>query len=245
MPRSRSQQCPQTNSQNRTPQGIRGQVPNVSIKLPVVNGVFGEGNYIVYLEGGSVVEDGFAGEGAEHLVTAVVYPEEFDAGGSVVHWGEGEVEAAFFVGQVPGIEIFFAEGEIYFAQFVGLSFVKKYIFACCVCVSEAAAEIEAKDFSVQAAGAVAPVPFVVEGPDASSPVHHHIGVLWVIFDCLTGYFYRSACLDTVELLGIEKAMRIFKRSGHRDTFLVRKPFASDIYFEIFSSIFFIFLVLSS
>ena len=125
MPRSRSQQCPQTNSQNRTPQGIRGQVPNVSIKLPVVNGVFGEGNYIVYLEGGSVVEDGFAGEGAEHLVTAVVYPEEFDAGGSVVHWGEGEVEAAFFVGQVPGIEIFFAEGEIYFAQFVGLSDVYK------------------------------------------------------------------------------------------------------------------------
>ena len=53
--RGRSQQCPQTNSQNRTPQGIRGQVPNVSIKLPVVNGVFGEGNYIVYLEGGSVV----------------------------------------------------------------------------------------------------------------------------------------------------------------------------------------------
>ena len=50
------------------------------------------------------------------MVTAVVYPEEFDAGGSVVHWGEGEVEAAFFVGQVPGIQVFFAEGEIYFAS---------------------------------------------------------------------------------------------------------------------------------
>lgn len=142
-------------------------------------------------------------------MTAVVYPEEFDAGGSVVHWGEGEVEAAFFVGQVPGIQVFFAEGEIYFAQFVGLSFVKKYIFACGVCVSEAAAEIEAKDFSVQAAGAVAPVPFVVEGPDASSPVQDSEGAVFFEMPFFVCVFYKAFCCHAVDLVVVIKGVGVF------------------------------------
>lgn len=151
--------------------------------LPSVFYFFGKAEEVVQMDGGAVVQDHGAVKVAEDLVLVAFYEEDVGAGGTVDDGGEVHFETSVGGGKGPwGEEVVFAVGgfgdvEGDFFEFVGDAVVEYHIFTGGGGIAKAVADVEADGVAVDDALACAPVPGVVIGPHAATPVQKGEGVV--------------------------------------------------------------------